>query len=342
MKSVAPSCLRRRRRPCTSRSVSFFSSARSMQTLQARGVQRLLDEVVGALADGLHRGVDGAAAGEEDHRAVRQLVLERAQQPQPVGLRHRQVGEHHVGPELRRLLQRVGAVARRSPPCGPRGASISARASQVLRLVVDGEDSCAAHGGVESPASDVYGSDRLRAGTESEPQLRPSDVQLGAVFARRAAASACSTSVSAPSSRPPSCTCSTARVPSCRTETRTSPVLGRALDRPEHRAEHQEGERPRRPSPPLPPGPPGSSDRHLHPRAGAPRGRAPRPRRFTIAERREHRRRGGRGSEEVGEVAEHRVHPRDLLAHGLEVLRLSGREPRRPRPGRASPGGPPG
>ena len=32
MNSVEPSCLRRRRSPCTSRMVSFFSSARSMQT----------------------------------------------------------------------------------------------------------------------------------------------------------------------------------------------------------------------------------------------------------------------------------------------------------------------
>ena len=72
---------------------------------QPRHLERLLDEVVGALLDGLDGRLDGAAPGEEHDRALRQLGAQRAQQPEPVHVGHHEVGEDHVG---------VPSIARRS------------------------------------------------------------------------------------------------------------------------------------------------------------------------------------------------------------------------------------
>ena len=47
-------------------------------------LERLLDEVVGALLDRLHRHLDRAVAGDHHHRHLRLLAVERLQQPQPV------------------------------------------------------------------------------------------------------------------------------------------------------------------------------------------------------------------------------------------------------------------
>ncbi len=51
---------------------------------QTIGLERLLDEVVGALLDRLHRHLDVAVAGDHRHRYLRLLAAERLQQSEPV------------------------------------------------------------------------------------------------------------------------------------------------------------------------------------------------------------------------------------------------------------------
>ncbi len=75
----------------------------------------------------------------------------------------------------------------------------------------------------ESPVSVHAGA---VAGSEREPQLRPSDVELGSVFVRRRRERLLDLRLARSSSRPPSWTCSTTRAPSSRTQTRTWPSSG--------------------------------------------------------------------------------------------------------------------
>ena len=287
--------------------------------LEARGVQRLLDEVVGALADRRHRGVDGAAAGEEDDRAVRQLLLQRAQQPQPVGLGHRQVREDHVRPELGRLPQGVVPVDRglhlvaperpASPPA-PRRCRVSSSTARIRALPKV----------VSSPL--FYGSGRPRARHGKRAAAAALGRGTRRRTARRAAASACSTSVSSPSSRPPSCTWNTTRAPSFRTERRTCPSSGVALECPEHRDEDQEGERRcvhrLHRSLTL-----GHVDHHPHPRP-APAWPSTATASFTIAERESTAGALGEGARKRANSPQHRVHPRTCSRMALRFFACAG------------------
>src|SRR6185436_16295244 len=121
----------------------------------------------------------------------------------------------------------------------PQSASISARAWAVL-VSSSTARIRALLTVVSSPL--FYGSGRPRAGTEREPQLRPSDVELGAVFAGAGDERLVDLGVLA--LFPPAvlhvqhhtCPLVPHRDPHL-------PVLRRALQRPEHCNEDQEGER---------------------------------------------------------------------------------------------------
>ena len=69
--------------------------------------ERLGHVVVGAAAHGLHRALDGAEGGHDDHRRARVRLLDAGQQVEPVAPLHPQVGHHHVG----RLLARTASSA---------------------------------------------------------------------------------------------------------------------------------------------------------------------------------------------------------------------------------------
>ena len=81
---------------------------------QPVGLERLLDEVVGALLDGGDRGLDVAVTGDHHHRQLRMLLLQRVEQLQPVEPAALQpdVEEHQVRPPARDVRERVVAVAR--------------------------------------------------------------------------------------------------------------------------------------------------------------------------------------------------------------------------------------
>ena len=92
---------------------------------QPIGLERLLDEVVGALLDRRDRHLDRAVAGDHHHRHLRFLAVERLQQAQPVQPRALQpdVEDH----------QRRAAHAER----GDRGIGV-AGAARVIALVAAG------------------------------------------------------------------------------------------------------------------------------------------------------------------------------------------------------------
>ena len=81
---------------------------------QPVGLERLLDEVVGALLDRRDGGFDVAVAGDHHHRQIRMLGLDVAEQLQAVELAALQpdVEEDQVRPPRRDCAQRVVAVAR--------------------------------------------------------------------------------------------------------------------------------------------------------------------------------------------------------------------------------------
>ncbi len=75
---------------CLRSRTSRFSRERLQRALgdedQPVGVERLLDEVVGALLDGRHRRLDGAVAGDHHHRHFRVVLLDQLQELQAVEL----------------------------------------------------------------------------------------------------------------------------------------------------------------------------------------------------------------------------------------------------------------
>ena len=81
---------------------------------QPVGLERLLDEVVGALLDRGDRGFDVAVAGDHHHRHFGMVHLDDVEQLQTVELRALQpdVEEHHARPARRNLGDRRIAVAR--------------------------------------------------------------------------------------------------------------------------------------------------------------------------------------------------------------------------------------
>ena len=108
---------------------------------QPVGLERLLDEVVGALLDGGHGGFDVAVTRNHHDRQFGMLPLHRIEQLQPVEPAALQpdVEEYEIGPAARDMRQRVVAVAR-----GARDkAFILQDAGNKLpdiRFVVDNED----------------------------------------------------------------------------------------------------------------------------------------------------------------------------------------------------------
>ena len=108
---------------------------------QPVGLERLLDEVVGALLDGGDRGLDVAVTRDHHHRQLRMLLLHAVEQLQPVEPAALQpdVEEHQVGPAAGDMRERVVAVARRARHI----AFVLQDAGHQLadvRFVVDNED----------------------------------------------------------------------------------------------------------------------------------------------------------------------------------------------------------
>ena len=91
---------------------------------QPVGLERLLDEVVGAALDGGDRGLDIAVAGDHHHRQFGMFLLERVEQLQAVEPAALQpdVEKNQVGPARDDRGQRVVAVARGARARSPRPA----------------------------------------------------------------------------------------------------------------------------------------------------------------------------------------------------------------------------
>ena len=81
------------------------------QELQARRIHRLRQIVVRAVLDRLHRALDAALTGQDQHRRRREFTLEADEELHAVDPRHHEVGDHEVGSALRGALQRLAAVA---------------------------------------------------------------------------------------------------------------------------------------------------------------------------------------------------------------------------------------
>ena len=91
-------------------------------------LERLLDEVVGALQDRRDRGLDRAVTGDHHHRYVRLLAVERLQQAQPVEPRALQP---HIEDDQRRAAH---------PERGDRGVRIAGGARVVAFIAQDAVD----------------------------------------------------------------------------------------------------------------------------------------------------------------------------------------------------------
>ena len=81
---------------------------------QPVGLERLLDEIVGAVLDGGDRGFDVAVAGDHHHRQFGMLLLDGVEQLQPVELAALQpdIEEHQVRLARHDSRKRIVAVAR--------------------------------------------------------------------------------------------------------------------------------------------------------------------------------------------------------------------------------------
>ena len=108
----------RARRSLTSRLRRDVSSARSAIRMQPVGLERLLDEVVGAELDRRHRRLDVAVAGDHHHRHVRVLALDRLEQLQSVELRALQpdVEQDQLRPARFDRRDRLVGIARQPRP----------------------------------------------------------------------------------------------------------------------------------------------------------------------------------------------------------------------------------
>gem|GEM_PF-2339635 len=115
------------------------------EDIQPRRIDGLLQEIVGALANGLDRGVDRSAPGEDDHGHVAELLANRAEQPQPVHAGHHQVGDHQIGLPLQRAPERLRAVRGLLHRVPPAAEELGQRLPRV-RLVVSDENSRGRHG----------------------------------------------------------------------------------------------------------------------------------------------------------------------------------------------------
>ena len=85
---------------------------------QPVGLERLLDEVVGAALDRRDRGLDVAVTGDHHDRQLGMILLDRVEELQPVETAALQpdVEEDEVRPARRHCCERLVAVARRRVP----------------------------------------------------------------------------------------------------------------------------------------------------------------------------------------------------------------------------------
>ena len=113
---------------------------------QARRVERLLHEVEDAFADGLDRGVDRPLPGDDHDRGVRLLLSQRADERQPVQLRHHQVADDHVRVGLGGELQRTVAIGRLIHLVTPPLQKLRKKLSSGL-FVIDDQDAGLRHDG---------------------------------------------------------------------------------------------------------------------------------------------------------------------------------------------------
>ena len=90
------------------------------QDLQALEIDRLGQVVVGAFLHRFDGGLDRALRRQQQRRHVGALLLQRAQQGEPVHARHHQIGDDDGRPEGRDFLERFFAVARRLGDEAPR------------------------------------------------------------------------------------------------------------------------------------------------------------------------------------------------------------------------------
>ena len=81
------------------------------ENLEARGVERLGQVVVGALLHRLDRALDGALAGEHDDRRLGVVGPQGREEGEAVHAGHDEVADHDGGRLLGRALQRLDAVA---------------------------------------------------------------------------------------------------------------------------------------------------------------------------------------------------------------------------------------
>ena len=264
MKSVEPSCLRRRRSALHLAQGLLLLQRAVDADLQPRGVERLLDEVVGALADGLHRGVDGAAAGEEDHRAVRQLLL--------AALR----SSH--SPSVSGIARSDRTTSgRNSPPCCSASCPSNAvstlwpQAAEHLRqrlarraLVVHGQNSCAAQGESsrlrrrsDEAKKIVARPARLSRAGRSAGRRPPRTGSSTPSCAHRSSRAATTSGAARARRRAASATSSTARAPSARTA--TAHLAARLRARRRRAAATAPGRSPARRCPPAAPARPARS-----------------------------------------------------------------------------------
>src|SRR5262249_10508647 len=130
--------------------------------LEASRINRLLDEVVGTCPNGLHRAINCSATGQKDDRALGKVLFQRTEEPKPVRLRHREMREHDVGPELDGLLQGVipvhGGLYPMAPPTENFGERLAGGSFVVYR-----ENPGTTH--ISLPVSSPRSPRKTRAGT---------------------------------------------------------------------------------------------------------------------------------------------------------------------------------
>ena len=119
--------------------VTFRRLAHRLDDLHA--LERLLDEIVGALAHRLDRGLDRPVRGHHHHLGIGSDRRERPDEIDPRHLRHRQIGEHDIDSMLATDVQRLAPAPRREHPERFLGEDPRERL-EIAGLVVDHQDRC--------------------------------------------------------------------------------------------------------------------------------------------------------------------------------------------------------